>query len=228
MVMDLPDQVARAQPKAKPSAQELLEQMRQKQAHKEVLKNLNDKGKPSAAAVKASEKSASELGEMKLVVPGSSNKEMESSIHEEPYNQKLLSTEEFFEEELGMGDQMVQPGFSVGKETSLRQTEHVPTANTASHGKATDLNFVVHENESPEKASGKMGTIKEEEMEQSAKKEYQDSDGDSDTAYFNNEVNEREEEEIRSYTRKQMDELYQQEDEDNQPYEQSDEEGPDD
>lgn len=87
MVMDLPDQVARAQPKAKPSAQELLEQMRQKQAHKEVLKNLNDKGRPSAAAaVKASEKSASELGEMKLVVPGSSQEPMEGSIHEEPYN----------------------------------------------------------------------------------------------------------------------------------------------
>lgn len=74
MVMDLPDQVGRAQPKAKPSAQELMEQMRQKQANKDVLKNLNGKGKPSAAAVQVSNMTASELAEMKLVVPGSSNK----------------------------------------------------------------------------------------------------------------------------------------------------------
>jgi len=84
----------------------------------------------------------------------------------------------------------------------------MPTANTASHGKASDLNFVVHENESPQKASGKMGTIKEE-PEHSGTKGNQDSDGDSDTAYFNNEVNERDDEYIRSYTQKQMEELYQ-------------------
>lgn len=99
---------------------------------------------------------------------------------------------------MGFGDQMVQPSFSVGKETSLRQTEHVPTANTASHGKASDLKFVVHDNESPAKASGKMNTIKEEEEAHS--RNIDNSDCDSDTAYFNNEVNERED------TQKQMDE----------------------
>lgn len=87
------------------------------------------------------------------------------------------------------------PTYSIQKETALRQTEHVPTTNTASHGKAGDLNFEIHENESPEKASDKMGTIQEETSLHTSVKG--SSEGcDSDTAYFNNEVNDRDEEQI--------------------------------
>jgi hypothetical protein len=160
------------------SNQEIIEEAQRK---KEAMNRVNNKYASDLA-----QKNASELHDMKLVMPSSkvpSTKpsslpsQRESSYEEEeliPVSQKQLDDDEFAE--LLNGGDMIQPKWNIDSNLTGRETQFVPTYEENKDDDDENDYFKVQYDRDSSPYNNKMRTIKEEDEDRR-------SNG-SDTAYF--------------------------------------------